>query len=240
MTPSVPLLLLPGLAGVADCWGEPFLAALRRAGVRPLLYEPPRDYSFARAVAAAAAQIERRGAPCAVLGWSMGADVALRLALERPDLVASLVLCAACADQSASARRRSALRELLEAPWPRWHELLMQAVMPRSLRERPAAAENFLRLTAARRATGNAPLWNAQREALKAAPPLSPDLPRIKQPALVCAGENDLLFPPEEVEKIAAALPRATFRLFHAGHAVMYDCPEELAAAIAAFLAAVV
>ena len=97
MTPSVPLLLLPGLAGGADCWGEPFLAALRRSGVRPLLYEPPRDYSFARAVAAAAAQIERRGAPCAVLGWSMGAGVALRLALERPDLVAALVLCAACA-----------------------------------------------------------------------------------------------------------------------------------------------
>ena len=42
MTPSVPLLLLPGLAGGADCWGEPFLAALRRAGVWPLLYEPPR------------------------------------------------------------------------------------------------------------------------------------------------------------------------------------------------------
>lgn len=240
MTPSVPLLLLPGLTGGADCWGEPFLAALRRAGVRPLLYEPPRDYSFARAVAVAAAQIERRGAPCAVLGWSMGAEVALRLALERPDLVGALVLCAACADQSASARRRSASRELLEAPWPRWHELLMQVVMPRSLRARPAAARNFLRLTAARRATGDALLWNAQREALKAAPPLSLDLPRIKQPALVCAGENDLLFPPEEVEKIAAALPRATFRLFPAGHAVMYDCPEELAQTIAAFLAAVV
>ncbi|MDY3213268.1 alpha/beta hydrolase [Pyramidobacter sp.] len=240
MTPNVPLLLLPGLAGGADCWGQPFLAALRRAGATPLLYAPPRDYSFARAVAAAAAQIERRGAPCAVLGWSMGAEVALRLALERPELVASLVLCAACADQAASAQRNAALRELLEAPWPRWHELLMRAVMPQSLRERPAAALNFMRLTAARRTPDDALLWNAQREALKAAPPLNPVLPRIKQPALVCAGEHDLLFPPEEVEKLAAALPDARFRLFPAGHAVMYDCPEELAQTIAAFLAAVV
>lgn len=240
MTPNVPLLLLPGLAGGADCWGQPFLAALRRAGVSPLLYAPPRNYSFARAVAAAAAQIERRGAPCAVLGWSMGAEVALRLALERPDLVASLVLCAACADQNALALRRASLRELLEAPWPRWHELLMRAVMPQSLRERPAAARNSMRLTAARRTPDDALLWNAQREALKAAPPLGPALPRIKQPALVCAGEHDLLFPPEEVEKLAAALPDARFRLFPAGHAVMYDCPEELAQTIAAFLAAVV
>ena len=150
MAPSVPLLLLPGLAGGADCWGQPFLADLRRAGANPLLYAPPRDYSFDRAVAAAAAQIERRGAPCAVLGWSMGAEVALRLALERPELVGALVLCAACADQPAQARRGAALRQLLEAPWPRWHELLMQAVMPQSLRARPAAARNFMRLTAAR------------------------------------------------------------------------------------------
>ena len=40
MTPSVPLLLLPGLAGGADCWGEPFLAALPRACVSPVLAGP--------------------------------------------------------------------------------------------------------------------------------------------------------------------------------------------------------
>lgn len=41
---------------------------------------------------AAAALIEAEGGPLAVLGHSFGATVALRLALERPDLVARLVL----------------------------------------------------------------------------------------------------------------------------------------------------
>ncbi|MGI6075109.1 MAG: alpha/beta fold hydrolase [Pyramidobacter sp.] len=233
---KVPLLLLPGLTGGADCWGAAFLSALKKGGTEPLLYEPPQDYSFDGAVASASRQIEERGKTCAVLGWSMGADVALRLALKRPELVSSLVLCSACADQASLARRSDVQRRLLNDPWPHWYRLLMQAVMPLSSRARPAAAENFMRLMT-QKAQNDALRWNAQREALKAAPSVMEDLPRLRVPTLVCSGTEDMLFPPDEGRKIAARMPRARFRLFDAGHAIMYDRPKELAEAVTGFLA---
>lgn len=233
---KVPLLLLPGLTGDARCWGDAFVTALKKGGAEPHFYQPPQDYSFERAVASASRMIEERGEPCAVLGWSMGADAALRLALKRPQLISALVLCSACADQKSLARRSDVQNRLLNDPWPLWYRLLMGAVMPQSLRAHHAAAERFIRLMTDK-AQSNARRWNAQRQALKAVPPLLELLPRIHVSTLVCAGDRDILFPPEEGRKIAAAMPRAKFRLFSAGHAVMYDCPRELAAEVTKFLA---
>lgn len=187
------------------------------------------------AVSGAAALIERCGGPHAVLGFSMGAAVAVRLALKRPDLVKGLVLCSGSADRTFWSGGDGLLRRVLEEPWPKWYELLIQAVLPLSVSRRFGSALNFGRL-AQKVDQGSRMSYERQREALKNGSSLLDELPGITIPALVCAGQYDELIPAEEGRKIASALPGGDFRLFSAGHSIMYDCPGELARSVADFL----
>lgn len=63
------------------------------------------------------------------------------------------------------------------------------------------------------------------------------ELARITAPALVLAGEHDLI-PEPHTRAIAAGLPRATLRIFAgAGHAALQEKPEEFNAALRTFFA---
>lgn len=65
------------------------------------------------------------------------------------------------------------------------------------------------------------------------------DLRRFARPVLLAWGEDDKLFPLDHARRLAADFPRADLRTFPgASTFVMLDRPQELAAAIAAFVGA--
>jgi non-heme chloroperoxidase len=63
------------------------------------------------------------------------------------------------------------------------------------------------------------------------------ELREIKAPTLILWGEQDALFPREEQERLAAAIPGATLRVYpDTGHAVHWDRPEQVVRDLEAFI----
>jgi pimeloyl-ACP methyl ester carboxylesterase len=66
---------------------------------------------------------------------------------------------------------------------------------------------------------------------------LRADLERIPTPALVICGMEDVMTPPRYGEYLAEHLPDATLvQVERAGHMVMFEAPDETAAAVSRFL----
>jgi pimeloyl-ACP methyl ester carboxylesterase len=129
---GVPLVLVHGLGGAAVNWVDvaPLLAERHRVlvpdlpghgGSNPL----PAAANLAGFADRVGVLAEREGMlPAAIVGHSLGAVVALRLALRRPEAVSSLVLAAAAGISSTTRRAKYGLRILgiigprrLVAPW---------------------------------------------------------------------------------------------------------------------------
>lgn len=196
----------------------------------------------AELAAGLAAGLAAEGAPPALIGHSFGATVALRLALERPDLAGPLVLIDpvlfAAADPAARAARQAA-----EAP-------TMQAL---ARGDRPAAARAFLAQWGA--PGGWEALPEAQRARLAARLPLIPAaapelwqdaagllapgrLESLHQPVLLIAGADSPAIMPAICVALAARLPAARrHSLPGAGHMLPMTHPAETAALLAGFLA---
>ena len=86
---------------------------------------------------------------------------------------------------------------------------------------------------------GNDPTSFAAVYRMLAETDLTPELPSIKCPVLVIAGEHDGGRPPARVEPIAKAIPGAQFKVLPTGHYAGWQTPELIAAEIGVFLDAV-
>ncbi|HEV7519137.1 MAG TPA: alpha/beta hydrolase [Thermoanaerobaculia bacterium] len=231
-----PWLLLHGLGSVGSSW-LPVMAALRRECrlVVPELSalggtRAPGGGLGIRQGAAAMAQLleaELDGRPVTVCGLSLGGWMAVRLALARPDLVSRLVLIDAggylhqdwdrvqelvtLADIAGVERLYRAL--FVRAPWVLRHSkaaFLAAYTSP--------GVKNILSGTEARDAFADA------------------DLARLAMPAALIWGEHDGLFPLATAEAMARAFPHATLTVIPScGHAVHWECPDRLVAAIQEF-----
>lgn len=202
---------------------------------------PPEGGDFDAQCAAVAQQLPPR---CVLLGWSLGAKLALSLAARDPARIAGLVLVSATPKFAQSAdwpqgmapEAMRAFRRVLEQDWRQTLQDFIWLQVRGSQQAEAVAAH----LQAVLSQHGE-----PRREALLAGMQLleSIDLralaQQVQQPALLIAGRNDRVTPPAAAQWLAGTLPRATLHLLpRAGHAPHLSHPAEVAAAIEDFLAA--
>jgi pyruvate dehydrogenase E2 component (dihydrolipoamide acetyltransferase) len=240
-----PVLLLPGFGTDASCFA---LLTPRLAPRFTVLAVNPRgvgasqggggDVPTLAADAAAVLEAAAPGRPAHVVGASLGAAVAIELALAQPARLRSLTLITPFV--AASPRLRAALDAWQRLATEASPATLAHALAPllfsdalladatrreRTLRGLAASAARVPAPTLERMAAGLA-AWSGTREK---------DLAQILAPTLVLAGGADLLTPDAEV--VARAIPGARCVVVPgAGHALASDAPDAVAEALLALL----
>jgi pimeloyl-ACP methyl ester carboxylesterase len=249
---GAPVVLVHGLGGCAPNWVDvaPQLARTRRVLVLELpghgrsapLAAVPNLGVLADRVAAVA---EREGmAPAAYAGHSLGAVVALRLALRRPEAVSALVLAAAAGISSTSRRARWGLRILgiigprrLIAPWAdsvAESAFLRYLVFGRWGASDPlilsrAAVNGFLegtRLTTDSVSAARAVVADDVRQ----------DLGELRCPTLVLWGARDNQLPVADAFEFARRLDAPLRVIGDCGHLLIGERPDLCVEAIESFL----
>ncbi|MGI8756690.1 MAG: alpha/beta fold hydrolase [Acidimicrobiales bacterium] len=180
------------------------------------------------------------GGPATYVGYSMGGRVALRLALDVPDLVARLVLIGATAgieDPGERAARRASDEALAERIERDGVERFLTDWLAQPLFGSLVPAADDL---AARRANSTSGLASSLRLAGTATmdPPWWDELGRIDAPTLVLAGERDAKFVViggRLVKAIGANAQLASIE--GADHAAHLERPSAVAQAILTFIA---
>ena len=254
---GAPVLLLHGFTGTGRSW-DPLARRLRVAGYRTIApdllghgrSDAPADpvrHDVARQAADLATILATLDAvPAVVVGYSLGGRVALRLALDRPHAVRSLVLIGAgagTADDRTRARRRAeeaALagaieREGIVAFVDRWEALPLfatEAALPprvRAARRDERLSQSPEGLAASLRGAGQ----GAQQ-------PLHSRLVTLRVPTLLVVGERDTAAR-SRAEAIVLAAPRRLVRVVvepGAGHAVHLEREARFGDMVLARLAA--
>lgn len=241
-----PLLLLPSFACGGEVWGVALSRALAERCHVLLPDWPdtgrsppwPADMVTIAALAQAAADAlsAHATAPAALLGWGLGACVALELAAERPQCVAALALIGAAASGAELLVEMPDVSSLCEVSADAGPEEHMLGLLGRytSPAWRPFA-EMFLPQLLPRPARTLAALrsqWRALAEF-----DVRPRLAAIRAPALLLTGELDRVAPPARATALCERLPDARLqRLPGAGHAAVWEQPGAVLDAIVPFL----
>lgn len=238
-----PVVLLHGLGWDSSLW-FPTLAQL--AGRHRAIAadarghgdsdKPPGPYSIAQFAEDWAGLLDHlRVRDATLVGLSQGGMVAQALAINRPDLVARLVLVAtscrshpdsksnmearitALADAGAQAAAQVAAESIFSAAWQRQH---------------PEELARFLHW---RCLASTEPLLAAMRAVYGY--DVSPGLPGIRVPTLIIAGTGDTLIPPEASRQIADLIPGAELHLLaDVGHIIPVEAPVAFARLLQDFL----
>lgn len=199
----------------------------------------PGAAQFDAQVAAVRAALPPR---CVLLGWSLGAKIALRIAASTPDRVAALILVSATPKfaQSADwvhgmdAESMRAFRAVLQQDWQQSMRdfVWLQLRGSRHAESAQRAIEDSL-------AARGAPVPEALHGDMDLLGELDlrPEVARVTQPALIVSGQNDRVTSPAAASWLAATLPGA--RLFdvpRAGHAPFVSHHIEVGDAVRGFL----
>lgn len=249
---GVPLLLLHGFTGRGSGWGTLATALARRfrlivvdlpghgrSGIPP---DPDRA-GVERSADDLASILQREGcAPAHVLGYSLGARVALRLAVAHPDVVRRLVLespSAGLANAEERQARRAAdedrahrlERDGIEAFVDEWEREPVFASYATLVPAR-AARLRFERLRN-RPAGLAASLRGAGQGSME---PLHDRLAELRTPTLVIAGALDPVGA-ARAQSVAAGIPGARLETVPgAGHAPHLETPSIFRSLVTAFL----
>jgi pimeloyl-ACP methyl ester carboxylesterase len=249
---GAPVVLVHGLGGCAANWVDvaPLLARSRRVLVPELpghgrsaqLAAMPNLAVLADRIGALA--VREGMAPAAYVGHSLGAVVALRLALRRPEAVSALVLAAAAGISSTSRRAKWGLRILgivgprrLVAPWADSvadSEFLRYAVFGRWGASDPlilsrAAVDGFLegtRLTTDSVSAARAVVVDDVRH----------DLGELRCPTFLLWGARDNQLPVADAFEFARRLDAPVRVIGDCGHLLIGERPDLCVEAIESFL----
>ena len=247
-----PLLLVHGLAGAAANWTllVPALAARHRllvpdlpghGGSSPLACAPTLN-PFADAVAELARREDMLPAP--VVGHSMGAVIALRLALRRPEAVRALVLAAPAGISTAARRTRLAFSIVSVVKPARRYAPHRRAIARSPLLRAavfgyvevsdtaafsPLAVESFLSGPALHTVVETAG-WALLRDDPRA------DLDRLACPRLLLWGARDHMVPVDDGIEYARRLNAPLRVIADCGHLLIGERPDACADAILTFV----
>lgn len=195
------------------------------------------DLSVERLVAEVVAAAEAAGSvPFDLVGFSLGAAVATRIAADYPHLVRRVVLLGAFLD-GANPRQRM--------QFGLWNDLIRsdRAAMARFilLTGFSPAYLNRLGLDAIRQATeaivsGNDWEGMTRQVDLDLAIDVAEAARRIEKPVLVIGCTHDQMVPPDEARGVAAAIPGARYVEMPTGHLAALEQPDVFAALLRDFL----
>jgi len=255
--PATPIVLIHGLGDEADTWRHlfPALARWRRVTALDLpgfgrSEQPRRAYTLAFFAQTVACMLDALGIGRAVLlGHSMGAAVAQRLALAQPQRVERLILIGG--GLPTQSRRPPAqlwlfltpgLGEMFYTSLRRSQEQAYATLGPyyHDLAGMPQADRTFLRervwarvwSAGQRRAFLSALRWLAIDQATRA-DFFRMRLASLSTPTTIIWGEHDLIAPPAAGAAMAALLPHAQLHVIaESGHLPHQERPDQLVAAL--------
>lgn len=180
---------------------------------------------------------------CVLLGWSMGATLAMQAVLAKPGHVRALVLLHATPRFVAGDDWPQGMAPALLAQFARALEVdyarTVSDFLDLQVRGSRDAPTVLAGLRTALHAHGDAhPAALAAGLALLQQADLRAALPTLAAPTLVCSGQYDRVTPPRAAAALAAALPNGEHREFaRAGHACFLSHADEVADTLLAWLA---
>jgi len=201
---------------------------------------PPGPWSMQDAVVDIIEFIEGvHAAPCHLVGMSWGGMIALRIAVQRPELVRSLVLIdtsAAAEDPALAELRRTFFMEPIAAHG--MTDELIAASIPILFGPAYAADEQAMAVYADRVKTMKREAIVEGLRAVLERDSVLDRLGEIRVPTLVIHGEKDASIAVSEAEAIANGIPGAELvQIPDAGHSTPLEAPDAVNAALAKFFA---
>jgi pimeloyl-ACP methyl ester carboxylesterase len=236
-----PLLLIMGMSGTSEHWGQPFLDALRRdfevivydhrgVGASSRLENPITIRELAEDAAGLLGELEIDSAH--VLGISMGGMIAQELALAHPERLSTLALgCTQCGGAGSVPPAPEVLQRLTQEMMSGDRERAIRAsweinVSPDFAADSDAWAR-FLEI-GLRRAVSIQVITKQLRAILQH--DTQARLGQIALPTLVIHGTLDQLIPVPNGRMIAALIPGARLEIFDGvGHLFFWEQPERSA-----------
>jgi pimeloyl-ACP methyl ester carboxylesterase len=173
--------------------------------------------------------------PAVYVGNSVGGFAAARLAIDRPDRVAGLVLVNSGGFIDHGVATRAGAR-ILGTPalnrriYPR---LVYRYMSPRGADDARIAAEVRQRAETAQGARTSAELFRSFTEPSY---DLRAEAGRIVAPTLLAWGMRDVVLPPSTARQTLSALPGAVLHAFDTGHVVFASDPEGFVRTVRPFL----
>lgn len=231
------IVFLHGLVGLNEHWLDVARGASRRSRCvmleLPLLGLRGEDCSIAGVTELTIRFLEQQvrplgGPPPILVGNSFGGHVALRVALDRPDLVRGLVLAG-----SSGLIEKSMVREVQIRPTREWlSEKIGELFHDRSKMRQADLDRAFAELSERGSARAMIKLSRSARRNH-----LGKKIGNITSPTLLIWGKQDIVTPPEAAEQFLKLIPDSRIVwLEPCGHAPMMECPDPFAEALLGFM----
>lgn len=229
---TAPLLLVPGLACTADLWAPQIAALSGRYDCRVA------DHGKGASMAEIAANILVQAPPqFALCGLSMGGYLSFEIMRQAPQRVRRLALLDTQATPEGEAQRANRLGRMEAARKGGMGALadLQWEQLVHPMRYADEKLKGDVRRMALDTGTD---VYLRHCAAIMNRADSRADLPKIKVPTLVLAGDKDQLTPPERAREMADGIAGATLAIVpDCGHMSTMERPEAVNAALLAWLA---
>ncbi len=231
MPPTI--ILVPGNMCDGRLWGGGGNLLREAFAARQLLCldaDTGRDDSI---TAMAARGLDAAAGPLLVVGFSMGAIVALEMARQAPERIAGLALFGLNAGADLPERSAARIRQQTEVKAGGLERVIVEDLKPNYLARANRGDEELRALLRDMGLALGTTVFVAQSEALRLRADLRPVLDALRVPVLLACGEEDALCPPAWHCEWAERARNAHLRIFpDAGHMLPLEQPEAFAAAL--------